>query len=422
MARTVLATIGSLGDIHPFIAIGRALRAQGGQVTLAVPEDGLAKVRGAGLDAVPIFPSYADVCARLGLSEAEVAAKVIADPHFVVDQILLPTLGDSVRALDAVAADADVLAGTTFTFVADIVAEKRRLPLASVLLQPMTLFSAWAPPTAPRLEIMRHRPRTAIGRGWNRALYALVGRAFRRRYAGRIDAVRRAHGLEPARGAPLLDRPAAAATLCCWSAAFAALPPDAPAGAAITGFPFFDSEHGTAEPMAAELAAFLDKGDAPLVFTLGSVAVAAAGDFYREAAAAAGALGRRAVMLTGTGRTRREGDCLFMNYAPHSTLFPHAAAVIHHGGIGTTGQSLRAGCRQVVVPHFGDQFDNAARLRRAGLAATVARTAFSAPRAAHVIAGVLADTAMAEAAARAAAGIAGEDGAAATASRIAALA
>ena len=65
MARIVLATIGSLGDLHPFIAIGRALAAQGEQVLLAVPEDGLAKVRAAGLDAEAILPSYASICERL---------------------------------------------------------------------------------------------------------------------------------------------------------------------------------------------------------------------------------------------------------------------------------------------------------------------------------------------------------------------
>ncbi len=65
MARVLLATIGSLGDLHPFIAIGRALTMQGHRVVLAVPEDGVAKVRAAGLDAAAILTGYAAICARL---------------------------------------------------------------------------------------------------------------------------------------------------------------------------------------------------------------------------------------------------------------------------------------------------------------------------------------------------------------------
>ncbi len=423
MPHAVLATIGSLGDLHPFIAIGRALRSQGHRVTLAIPEDGVAKARAAGLDAVAILPSYASICARLGLSEAETAARVLADTNFVLDEILIPTLQTSTAALDAVCADADVLAGSIFAFAADIVAEKRRLPLASVILQPMTLFSAWQPPVAPHFELLRHHPRSNLGRSWNRMAYALARTALRRRYAPRIDAVRGEHGLGPSRGAPMLDHgPATAATLCCWSAALSTLPPDAPDNAVLTGFPFFDSESGAEEAPTPELDAFLREGDRPLVFTLGSFAVAAAGRFYAEAAAASRTLGMRAVMLTGeAGPARREGDCLFAGYAPHSLLFPHAAAVVHHGGIGTTGQALRAGRPQIVVPHFGDQFDNAARLQAAGIGMTVKRGAFEASHAARALSQALASSAMQQAARDAAARIAHEEGAAEAARSILSL-
>ena len=424
MARILLATIGSLGDLHPFIAIGRALAARGEDVVLAVPEDGVAKVRAAGLVAAPILPGYASICSRLGMSAEETAARILADSDFVVDEVLLPSLAASTAALDALAVEADVIAGSIFAFAAEIVAAKRRLPLATIMLQPMSLFSAWHPPAAPRFEFMAHHPRTGLGRGWNRLAYALGRRLLRRRYAPRIDAVRAEHGLPPGKGAPMLDHGAAtAAVLCCWSRAMGALPPDAPAGATLTGFPFFDSESGADDPVAPELAAFLADGAPPLVFTLGSLAVISAGAFYAEAAAAARALGRRAVLLTGQpGPPRREGDCLFMAYAPHSALFPHAAAVIHHGGIGTTGQALRAGRPQLIVPHFGDQYDNATRLQGAGIALKLRRARFSGGHAVRSIARVLDDPAMAAAAARAAAAIADEDGGAAAARLIAGLA
>lgn len=424
MARIVLATVGSLGDLHPFIAIGKSLAARGDHVLLAVPEDGVAKVRAAGLDAAPILPSYATICDLLGMSQTQVAARILADTQFVIDNILLPTLQTSTAALDELAAGADVLVGSIFAFAAEIVAEKRRLPLATVVLQPMTLFSAWQPPSAPQFEMMRHNPRTGLGRGWNRLFFSLARTALRRRYAKRIDAIRAEHGLGPNSGAPMLDHgPATTAILCCWSTVLGGLPPDAPRSASLVGFPFYDSESGPEEPLAPALNAFLRGGDPPLIFTLGSFAVAAPGYFYEEAAAASRALGRRALMLTGQPESPRiDGDCMFMTYAPHSAVFPHAAAVIHHGGVGTTGQAIRAGRPQIVVPHFGDQFDNAARLQSAGMSQTVRREDFACERAARTIAQLLSDPGKTSAAKRAALIIAGEDGAAEAARQIARIA
>jgi len=86
-------------------------------------------------------------------------------------------------------------------------------------------------------------------------------------------------------------------------------------------------------------------------------------------------------------------DVLVVDYAPHSELFPHAAAIIHHGGMGTTGQALRAGKPQLVVPHFADQPDNADRVRRLGVGATVAAAAYTPARARRELAALLASPA-----------------------------
>lgn len=424
MARIVLATIGSLGDLHPFIAIGRSLAERGQQIVLGVPADGVAKVRAAGLDAAPILPSYGEICGRLGLTEEQTVTRLMDDPGFIMDEILIPSLGPSTRALDGLAEGADVLVASIFAFAAGIVAEKRRLPLASVVLQPMTLMSAWQPPVAPRFGMMRHHPKLVIERGWNGLVYRLGRMALRRRYAAIIDTIRREHGLEPDRGAPLLDRsPATRSTLCCWSSTLGTLPPDAPADAALVGFPHFDSESGADAPVPEVLQRFLAEGEPPLVFTLGSVAVAAADRFYEEATAASRSLGRRALLLTGrAGQPRLEGDRLSMGYAPHSAVFPRAAAVIHHGGVGTTGQALRAGKVQVVVPHYGDQFDNADRIRKTATGMTIRRQDFRMPYVGGVIAQVLADDAMRKNAERSGRIVAREDGAAAAAAHIMALA
>jgi UDP:flavonoid glycosyltransferase YjiC (YdhE family) len=145
--------------------------------------------------------------------------------------------------------------------------------------------------------------------------------------------------------------------------------PDWPRNVSVTGFVPYTGPVA----MPAELEDFLTGGDPPIVFTLGSSAVGAAGSFYREGLTAAAALGFRAVLLVGphgggVARNRSTRDAIVIEYAPHEELFARSAAVVHHGGIGTTGQALRSGRPMLVVPFAHDQPDNAARVKRLGVA------------------------------------------------------
>ena len=111
------------------------------------------------------------------------------------------------------------------------------------------------------------------------------------------------------------------------------------------------------------------------------------GRFYHESAAAAAKLGVRAVMLTGGFAQNRPDDLppnvLLVDRAPHQLLFPRASVVVHQCGAGTTAQALRSGHPTLLVPHGHDQFDNARRVRRLGVARTLlpTNTAPSASRA-----------------------------------------
>jgi len=124
----------------------------------------------------------------------------------------------------------------------------------------------------------------------------------------------------------------------------------------------------------SEIERFLAQGSAPIAFTLGSMVVNYTGAeaFYRDSLAAARKLGRRAILLMGDRvdpvlQEDRGGDFLACPYVPHSQLFPRAAAVVHQGGVGTLAQALRAGRPELIVPFYGDQFDNAARAARLGV-------------------------------------------------------
>jgi UDP:flavonoid glycosyltransferase YjiC (YdhE family) len=417
MRKIVLTTVGTLGDLHPFIAIGLALKRRGFHPVLAVAEDHVAKTKAAGLDAVAVLPSFDVIWRRMGLSEDDAVKRVMADQTYMLEEVLLPWLGSSTDALDAVVEGASALVGSLFVFGAPIIAEKRRVPLISVILQPMAILSAHTPPQTPDFWMLKSAPAGTIGVRWNRMAYSLMRRIMRHRYGRKIDAVRANHGLGRTRDPSMFDVSLETAlTLCCYSPLFGPPQKDAPPRTEIVGFPVFDSQSGNVDTPDPDLEAFLAAGPPPLVFTLGSFAVYAPGDFYEEAAAAARKLGVRAVLLTGEKTSLRSGGDVFVRaYAPHSTLFPRAAAIIHHGGIGTTGQALRAGKPQLVVPHMGDQADNAHRVKKMGVGRKLVARRFTAGRAAPIIASLLNDDRYRAEAERIGAVIAQENGAEAAA-------
>jgi UDP:flavonoid glycosyltransferase YjiC (YdhE family) len=391
MRKILLTTVGTLGDLHPFIAIGLALKRRGHRPVLAVPADHVAKTQAAGLEAVAVLPSFDAIRERMGMGEDDAVKRVMADQTYLLEQVLLPWLESSTAALDDVIEGADVLVGSLFVFGAPIIAEKRCVPLVSVILQPMAILSLHTPPKTSDFWMLIQAPGGPIAIRWNRLAYGLIRRVLRLRYGRKINDVRAHHGLGQTSDPSMFDiSRETALTLCCYSPVFGPPQQDAPANTEIVGFPVYDSQGGEAEAPDPELEAFLADGPPPLVFTLGSFAVYAPGDFYEEAAATARLLGARAVLLTGERtRLQSKGDILVRAYAPHSTLFPRAAVIIHHGGIGTTGQALRAGKPQLVVPHMGDQADNAHRIRKMGIGLVLKARRFSARRAAPMIAALL---------------------------------
>jgi rhamnosyltransferase subunit B len=162
--------------------------------------------------------------------------------------------------------------------------------------------------------------------------------------------------------------------------------PDWPPNSIITGFPFYDGDAAQA-PLPDSLTRFLETGEPPIVFTLGSSAVWDPGNFYQESAKAAVLLNRRAVLLMGSNPIpdRLPDGVRALEYIRFSELFPRAAAIVHQGGIGTTGQALRAGCPMLMMPFNFDQPDNAARIERLGVGKAISRKQYSAkPVAEHV--------------------------------------
>jgi rhamnosyltransferase subunit B len=417
--KVVLATVGSLGDLHPFIALGVALREQGVNAVIACAEDYRNKVEAAGVEFHAMRPGFDEMQRDLGMNRAELTRDVIANSAFMFRKLVLPYVKNAYEDIMAVTADADLIMPSSLAFAARLAAEKRGVPWIAVVLQPMMFLSAYDPPVISEAESFSTLLR-ALGPAPTRytlwILKKVLNGLFRPVHALRADL-----GLAPTAQNPLFDGQFAdGGAIGLYSRLLGEAQPDYPQPTSIAGFAIFDSEDGRRAGLHPALEAFLSAGSAPVVFTLGSLIVNSPGNFYEQGVLAARSLGRRSVLLVGeeaygSFEHLQSSDVFVGGYAPHSLLFPRAAALVHHGGIGTLAQGLRSGRPQLIVPHFADQLDNAARARRLGVARILPPRRFRAESASRDLSGLLRDDHVLAQARKAAETMSAEDGAAAAA-------
>ncbi len=405
--RIVIATWGSLGDLHPYLAVALSLAARGHRVTIATSVVHQPKIEREGLGFAllgPHIPVTATDLIRRSMDRFQ-------GSEFLIREILFPYLSDAyAEALRAIEG-ADLVLTHSVAFGAQLAAEKTGIRWLSAVLAPVSFFSAYDPPVASAFpSLARMYP---LGIRVGEAVVGL-GRCVTERWLEPVRRVRAGLGLRKESNPLFEGQFSPQGTLALFSRHFAAPQPDWPVTVHITGFPFYDREQpGMASPALEE---FFASGDPPIVFVLGSAAVFVAGDFYRQGVDAAVRLGRRALVVVGDPELSRLPQPLppgvaVAAYARYSEIFPRAAVNVHQGGIGTTAQALRAGRPMLVVPYAHDQPDNAHRVQRLGAGRVLYRWRFRALSAARQITTLLDDLAYAGAAARIGGQIRSEDGA-----------
>jgi rhamnosyltransferase subunit B len=407
--RIVIATFGSLGDVHPYLAIGRALLKRGHRPVVATFDAFRENVEAAGVEFSAMRPS-ADA---LG-DKAAIIARLfdrVKGPEYLVRGLFMPHLRESYQDLDRVCRDADLVVTHPIAFAGPLVAEKRSLPWASTVLAPLSLFSAIDPPlidAAPWLQTVRR-----IGVRPYRAVFS-IARYAAARWERPLHEFRKELRLPRARApAQFEGQYSPFLNLTLFSRLLAAPQPDWPDHTVVCGFPRYDGP-APAPEVRARLEEFLAAGEPPIVFGLGSSAVMIAGDFWDKAIAAAGALGRRAILLTGVPPERFSSlppGIRAFDYLPYFIVFPRAAAVVHQAGVGTLAQALAAGRPQLAVPVAFDQPDNARRTAALGCARVVPFHKVTADGLARELEGLLATPQYAARAAAVGEDIRGEDAA-----------
>ncbi len=404
--RVLLCSVGSHGDIHPYVAVARALTARGHGAAVVANPYFKSVVEGAGVDFLPLG-EHIDLAEAI--RETPGAMAQFGGSLKLVRRWLLPLLEEHTRSLlsHARASRADAIVGHTITFPVPIVCEKLGLKFIASSPAPVGWMNANDLPCY-----------SAYDRTWPPLMLCKfnlwLGRQMMRwRVDAEVNRVRKGLGISGVREAWYTMTRGGVLNLGMWSPLFRGTHEGDPATGVICGFPWEDRAHGHEDDLR-EIDRFLDDGEPPIIFTLGTASVHVAGKYFGAAAEAAALLGKRAMLVAG----RREyvpadlpkGVRAF-TYAPYSRVFPRAAANVHHGGIGTTGQSLRAGRPVLVTPMSHDQFDNAARVKRLGVGDRMNFASITPVRLAKSLAHIIQDATINEAAQALAPRVAQEDGA-----------
>lgn len=363
--RVLIVTAGSHGDVHPFLAIGRALAERGHNPTFMTNPYFEPDVHAAGLD----FQPHGDHIDLPAFIRTQKLMHPIRGPANVFRWILQNTPALLAEVDEAIAAHTpDVVLHHAIALGVPWLCARRELPYATACLQPAVWFSRTDP--VPSLQRDPRPGDAGVARIAQRALGPLAVAAG----SWRMNRLRLACGFPKQHRSIVHDFRGGDLNLGLWSPAFRPAMPDDPHRARITGFPLFDG--AALRPMPADLIRFLDSGPPPVVFALGTTAVFVAGEYFRHAAEVCRRIGVRGVLLCGrpeNAPSRLPPGVLAVHYAPFSGVLPRGAVSVVHGGIGSIGQALAAGRPIVVTPFSHDQFNNGVRVQRLGVGFSLGR-------------------------------------------------
>lgn len=374
--RVLLCTLGSAGDAHPLLGVGRALIARGHAATLVTNPVFEDAARRQGLDFAP-------------LGTREDYARTMADPDLwhptrsfgvIARTTLLPNVAPLYELIARHDPAETVIFAAGTCFGARIARERLGVRLVTHHLAPALLWSRHQPPALGTLSPDR-LPRPLLA-----AFHRLTVAIADREVAPQVNAFRRGLGLPPARDLLFGWTNSPDRVVGLFPDWFAPVQPDWPPRTVLTGFPLFDPPDPDDESLGG-MSSAPGAGGPPLVFTAGSANIHAR-RFFAAAVAASRQLGRPALLLTrhrDQVPDRLPPGVAHRPYVPLRALLPRAAALVHHGGIGTTAQGFAAGIPQLVMPMSHDQPDNALRLRRLGVGAALPPARFTGPRVAAAL-------------------------------------
>lgn len=383
--RILIYAMGSAGDVHPFVGIGRALQDRGHEVVVITSAwfEEVVRRAGLGFRAMGTLADFEKI-----QSDPDLWHPIRGLPS-IIRTAVDPTYSFILEsARDLHLPGHTVMVASTLGWGARVARDLLGIPLVTVHLAPALFVSSHRQPQLHGAPVPQSAPRWLKSLQWWAAEKVVDFHVL-----PALNRFRGDQGLPTVRG--MLDHwHSPDRVIALFPDWFASPQPDWPAQTRITGFPMFD-ESGQRE-VPRELLDFLDAGDPPVVFTPGS-AMDRGHRFFAEAVAALRQLGRRGILLTRFADTipsALPAGVRHFPYVPFSRLLPRCAALAYHGGIGTCAQALQAGIPHLVQPMAHDQLDNLSRVRDLGVGDGLAPRHFTARRIAPMLDRLLNDPAL----------------------------
>jgi sterol 3beta-glucosyltransferase len=340
MVKICLLTIGTRGDVQPYIALGLGLKAAGYEVTISTLDEFKSLVNQYGLLHDSLRGDFLKVArSTIGQKGGNQLTRIRQYVEMAKD-----TLADEWAS----AQKADVLIYSPAAIGGFHIAEKLNIPTFAAF--PAPLYSPTREFPNPFLPFRNLGPFNKL----SHQLFAKLGPAI---YRGPIDQFRKdVLGLPPAKGENVL-RGKPVTRLYAYSEVVVPRPADWDESSVVTGYWFLDAPaNWQPDP---QLVRFLQEGPAPVYIGFGSMFMGGGEQKTEIALQALRLAGQRGILATGWGGLTADhtsNDVFVLDSIPHDWLFPKAAAIVHHGGAGTTGAAIRAGKPQMICPFVGDQF------------------------------------------------------------------
>ncbi len=362
----LLCTIGSAGDVYPFIGIGQELKKRGFRVVLITSQFFETLARNAGLEFI-------------GLGSTEDYQSIIQDPDLwspdkgfkvFAERVVFPIMEPAYQSIASFDPSKTILIAQGQFFAAHIAHEKLGFPFITIHLQPAAFRSVHEfpllPVTLPPLLV--------------RGLFILIDAILLDKlFAPNINRFRKSLGL------PIINKifggwmHSPQKNIGLFPDWFAKPQPDWPPQTQLTSFVYYDKQQES-EEITDGVVKFLEAGSAPIIFTAGT-AMKHANQFFQDCIEACQLLGQRGILLTQHPEqlpAELPVGIQCFAYLPFSNILSRALALVHHGGIGTTAQAIAAGIPQVIRPMAHDQPDTAARVEKLGIGVSLSPKKFNA--------------------------------------------
>jgi len=367
----LIVAVGSYGDVLPLVGLGRELRSRGHGVTFFTNGHFANLVQQAGIDFV-------------ALETAEEYDAVVNNPDLwhphkgwrvIMKRMMSGLLQEAYHLLHShVIVGETVLISSTLGFIARLVQETHQVPNVTVHFSPGVFHSAYQAPRMPGLPLPDWLPVRFKQGVWKILDHLVIDPILK----PKLNRFRRELGLPSVSHIFHTWLHSPDLVLGLFPEWFATPQPDWPPSTVLTGFPLYDDAGDSA--LQTSIQSFIEAHSQPLVFTPGS-ANKHARSFFVEAAKACQEMHRPAIFLTRYPEQLPQPlppHIIHFSYALLSQLLPYCAALIHHGGIGSCSQALRAGIPQLIQPYAFDQFDNGVRIEKLGVGHTISQRSFRA--------------------------------------------